>query len=858
MIGENVGKESMLLTNLIEKYGCIPGDARLAVTIKEVSKLSRNGKEVEKGMPFVKIKSSMEKCCTKPVRYSKQAVYDETFTFDLAKPENDVLRISVINDEFAKNYQYGEVLISLARLQKGVSRQMTVMFFQNAETKKAIFGGYITLIIRSDDFGSTYPIDIQEEIHWYNRLKVFFQHYAVEKMHAIDVVCSALQSDKDGYMRMLVEKYGPEQVVYQATVTVVQCANLQTNKRDIVVSLRVGRDSITTRTSRPEGNIFHFNETFKNVVIDNPAEAELVLTVFNHDDKTEIGRANISFSGMFKSEEKLVRIFLVSNAGTPKAYINGTITLKIKPHNFGYIRNQPETPTIDQNIYDEARRMLETHLVRENPAELHKIEVILGSHIGRMSNFIKELKSKDTKKKFSPLAVYVRSIQSSVVGTVSVVCKLEGNVTILKTNPVKIDYENCVVHFTSHSAATAEQETDPSTGEVHFSLVYHFGSRTEVMAKAKMKLRHCVRDVFNFRRLKFFGEKYGEEIGTLCVDVRSVEFPSLKSPRHSTNLTSEFSEKVWKTVDKDVISVLQHYNRESLRNLDNIARSTNDIEGLHASLLKKYNPDACLTLYLENVNFFANSATALSISRCSANTWIHAKCGNVSVKTNLLISNNESESDDMEQYITTLRGTVKYNDKDCGTYISPTQYTIRDKMMRLDLTEAEMKKPQLTIELIGEKDQIWGYVSLSLSALFYSLVEPFTQQTVPVIGELPSVSDMFLMSNEQVAGHTVLGTLSFSFGYPYHQIGPKCLHSRDAPLLTDGGALSRINYYYNRILSYLLKNNPSLARDHHLEFFEKVLVSGSRWQEECIKMLNDHIRRVGNEEVQVSDSPRIQ
>lgn len=171
--------------------------AHLLVFLGSLSDLNVSGKPLKASQVFLKLKTIKEKYRTEVYEVRPTVTIEEEFSFQLAEPGKDIVHLAVFARDpgsvFGSEVRIGDVDLSMATLFRGVPRTRQVAIVQDARTKKARIAGYLTVTIRSDDFGkSGLPTqrEVMEEQRNYLKLQHQFETVFPERLHAIDVYLS--------------------------------------------------------------------------------------------------------------------------------------------------------------------------------------------------------------------------------------------------------------------------------------------------------------------------------------------------------------------------------------------------------------------------------------------------------------------------------------------------------------------------------------------------------------------------------------------------------------------------------------------------------------------------------------------
>lgn len=176
-----------------QRRSAVPEGAHLAFTVVELAGVLRNGRPItEPGYIIIKLKSIKEKYKTSVKDLSSVIVFDETFVFYLAQPDQDVITLHVFYKVkgSSREYHIGDACFSMATLYRGIPRQRIAPVVQNPGTKDARRAAQVEVHLQTDDFGKMMdPSDaeIEDEELRFKELVKKFESSAPERLHATDV-----------------------------------------------------------------------------------------------------------------------------------------------------------------------------------------------------------------------------------------------------------------------------------------------------------------------------------------------------------------------------------------------------------------------------------------------------------------------------------------------------------------------------------------------------------------------------------------------------------------------------------------------------------------------------------------------
>eukprot|EP00388_Colpodella_angusta_P010924 GDKJ01028236.1.p1 GENE.GDKJ01028236.1~~GDKJ01028236.1.p1 ORF type:complete len:889 (-),score=10.26 GDKJ01028236.1:40-2436(-) len=781
------------MTKLIADYNCLPGDARLALTVKEIRGLTRNGKSVERGNPFVKVKTHMEKVSTRTLSQVRDGYFDETFTFTMATPEKDYLQVSVFNSELGSDYLYGEALISIENLQRGTPRTITAMIVQRPGTKSASFGGYVTLVLRSDDFGSFNPVDINADSVWRQQLKNFFVRYCPERLHRIQAI-----PPNRAYMAKLIKEYGPPPNTDEVHVTVMEVRDAVGQKESATVLLQFGIDTMSTRNVHSHSNAIHFNETFTFGIADAETE-DLTVIVQRQKDAKEYGRAMIGLRDLSKGKDLWVH--LVANHSTEVAVIVGSIRLQIKTKEGKKIKQSQE----DKSKQAQLRRRLECILTNSCPQDLHTLE----ANLSRYGNeWLRTLKEQYPRcEVVAPMTIRVRDLQTCLSGEFAIKVGLENGRPILKTNFVKIQASGNATFRDSIGTYATE---DIAYQTLVFSLVALRGTTSSELSICRIQTKFCFPDFFNLRSLNFFNSS-GQCIAKASAEIRSIAFKD-----HEAN---EISPHLWSETAKDIVTVVSKYEPSNLCNLDEIIRDSQNISTLHDVLKRQYIGEPSYVIYF-------NNCEVETVSQRPAKEQLELSIEGKPVVSNRKFSSDMSsvalEKDSKPALVPDLFNSslAVFDQFSLSESSSPNRVrahaqsphgkSIRKAVSCIRLDLLEVKQASAILRLLSRSDgcdKIIAEAEISLLP-YFGFIPQNSPQEVPL-----------------VSNGSIIALCRFDVSFPSSQIISPSLYECDLEnLLKNKEAVFEC---YKQTYEYLRKNNPIHIKTLHVRFFEQVLTQGS-------------------------------
>ncbi|KAG8343631.1 C2 domain [Trypanosoma vivax] len=168
--------------------------AHLAVTVVELSDISRNGRSVTTpGYVVVKVKSMKEKYKTSVKQLAPTVRFNETFFFYLAQPDEDVITLHVFYKPkgSSREYHIGDASFTMATLYRGIPRRRIAVVAQNPGTRDARKAAQVEVVLQSDDFGVlTTPstAEIEDENLRFKELLRRVEVSVPENLHCVDVL----------------------------------------------------------------------------------------------------------------------------------------------------------------------------------------------------------------------------------------------------------------------------------------------------------------------------------------------------------------------------------------------------------------------------------------------------------------------------------------------------------------------------------------------------------------------------------------------------------------------------------------------------------------------------------------------
>ncbi|RNF14694.1 uncharacterized protein Tco025E_05766 [Trypanosoma conorhini] len=823
---------------LFEKYHKPHSEpAAFQLTINSVANLTmENGSPTTRETCYVKVTSSRSKKVTKMVPYHRRAFFNETFDMVLDNPKTDSISLAV----YSANHKFGECLVSLNGLRPRVPKERTHDIVYAAGTGDACYCGTITIVLRPINYGTDSPVNDVEDKRRRTRLRNYLWKYLRDDLHRLDPIVASIDN-MDAFMQTLVREYGPEPHPHMMRL------RIQHFRRDIkeeqfktyAVVVRMGPEIHQTAGVHFAQDFIFNDETM--LPVSTAEKGELLFMVIDEADNNdvEIGRVVMSLKNVVRETVFQLPLQVYQDALTTDAKVVGTLFIEGILHGYGL--KEEVVPLSKQKYF---RQRVQALLSRYDPAQLHRVEYLLGENVQQEERLIKELTDTYGPETGStPMRIRIVSIRDFIPVCQCYVKVYLDDASVLRT---KDHYAAKLLMF---DIGMKNEKMVSISNPLHSMLRFKVCEprrlrSSRLLGVAEMSLRNMVRDEPNFCSLPIIDEERNEEIGVLGVEVQSPGFVKgtvtmYEGPNNGT------AGGALEEVTRDVTSLMKKYRPQEVLHVQPLIAQFPSLREAHRELRKRFAPDLVeFTLYLH-----VDKITMIQESDKNA-----LENGNISLSASFLKEEVRSrlkvawaDRIDTCKYFPEMRLDIAFPR---GSESSPSAYPLEIAIYGTSMPAAQAsavlaKRNTISNRLILPEKEL-ARVALSLRALLTKRVYRLGEAvTVPLVR---SYRHTAMASGPLGAGGVepplIMGEMTLRITTPAFEKIPRRLRfSQTAMRRYHRGY---VRYYEKRISSFYRAYDPSSLLDFHFRLYERDVAS-ARWPLSLYDWLMALIKRYGPE-----------
>ncbi|RNF12855.1 hypothetical protein TraAM80_00011 [Trypanosoma rangeli] len=812
------------------------GPAAFQLTIKSVANLTmENGSPTTRETCYVRVTSSRSKKVTKMVPYHRRALFNETFDMAIDNPRDDAISFAV----YSANHKFGECLVSLNGLRPRLPKERTHDIVYAAGTGDACYCGTITIVLCPINYGTDSPVSDMEDKQRRTRLRNYLWKYLRDDLHRLDPIVASIDN-MDAFMQTLVREYGPEPHPHTMQL------RIQHFRRDIkedqfktyAVVVRMGPEIYQTAGVHFSQDFIFNDETMLS--ISTAEKGELLFMVIDEAEANdvEIGRVVISLNNIVRETIFRLSLQVYQDALTTDAKVVGTLFIEGILHGYG-LTEEVSSPN-KQNYF---RQRVQALLSRYDPAQLHRVEYLLGENVQQEERLIKELtKTYGPETGSTPMHIRVVSIRDFIPMCSCYVKVYLDDALVLRTK------QHHAAKMLMFDIDMKNEKTVSISNPLHsvlrFKVCEHRRLRpSRLLGVAEMSLRNMVRDEPNSCSLFIIDEESHEEIGVLEVEVQSPGFVKgtvtvYSKPNNGTE-GSALDE-----VTRDVTSLMKKYRSQVLHVQPLIAQIPS-LREAHQELRKRFAPnpvDFTFYLHIDKIDMIQEEdKNALE----NGNISLFASFLNEEVRSHLKVA--WANRIDTRKYFPEMRLDIALpRGSESSLRSCPLEIVIYGSSMpAIQATSPLSKRNTISNRLILPEKEL-ARVVLSLRALLTKQVYQLGEEVrVPIIRSYRYTA---MARGPLGVGGTesgvIMGEMTLHITTPAFEHIPRRLRFASAAMRRYHRGYVR--YYEKRILSFYRAYDPASLLDFHFRLYERDVAS-ARWPLSLHDWLLALIKRYGPE-----------
>ena len=208
-----------MMKALVVRHGPEPGTFLLSFTVCACRDLPRAG-TFDKGDPYVVLQLAKQTVRTKTIKGNLAPSYNETFTLDVWDPANDVVTVTVMDEDVDDDDVMCATKVAVFGVAQGVARELWVPLVKDPDSASAKAVGHIRVRLQTTSFGASVPAgDTAAQEAASARIVAVLQKFAPAELTSVDSIVSRCPADADRAVRLAVGRYGFEPGSIKCSIT---------------------------------------------------------------------------------------------------------------------------------------------------------------------------------------------------------------------------------------------------------------------------------------------------------------------------------------------------------------------------------------------------------------------------------------------------------------------------------------------------------------------------------------------------------------------------------------------------------------------------------------------------------------